>query len=88
MKFKEGYKVREIAGEHVIIKQGRFGADMTRVIALNATSLLLWEQLQGREFEASDVITILTENFDVDTATATTDAESWIVKLKECDLVE
>jgi hypothetical protein len=88
MKFKEGYKVREIAGEHVIIKQGRFGADMTRVIALNATSLLLWEQLQGREFEASDVVTILTENFDVDTATATTDAEAWIAKLNECDLVE
>ncbi len=88
MKFKEGYKVREIAGEHVIIKQGRFGADMTRVIALNATSLLLWEQLQGREFEASDIVTILTENFDVDTATATTDAEAWITKLHECDLVE
>ena len=31
---------------------------------------------------------ILTENFDVDTATATTDAEAWIAKLNECDLVE
>lgn len=88
MKFKEGYKVREIAGEHVIIKQGRFGADMTRVIALNATSLLLWEQLQGKEFETTDVITILTENFEVDTVTATADAKAWVEKLHECDLVE
>lgn len=88
MKFKEGYKVREIAGEHVIIKQGRFGADMTRVIALNATSLLLWEQLQGKEFETTDVITILTENFEVDTVTATFDAKAWVEKLHECDLVE
>ena len=88
MKFKEGYKVREIAGEHVIIKQGRFGADMTRVIALNATSLLLWEQLQGREFELNDIITILTDNFEVDTDTATADAKVWVEKLHECDLVE
>ncbi|MBQ3208982.1 MAG: PqqD family protein [Alistipes sp.] len=88
MKFKEGYKVREIAGEHVIIKQGRFGADMTRVIALNATSLLLWEQLQGKEFETTDVIAILTENFEVDTTTATADAKAWVEKLHECDLVE
>ncbi len=88
MKFKEGYKVREIAGEHVIIKQGRFGADMTRVIALNATSQLLWEQLQGKQFELADIITILTENFEVDTDTATRDAQAWVDKLHQCDLVE
>ena len=52
MKFKEGYKVRDIAGEHVVIMQGRFGSDMTRVIALNETSLLLWNELQGKEFDA------------------------------------
>ncbi|MBP3498213.1 MAG: PqqD family peptide modification chaperone [Alistipes sp.] len=88
MKLKEGYKIREIAGEHVIIKQGRFGADLTRVIALNATSVLLWEQLQGREFEVEDVIKVLTDNYEVEEAVAAADASTWVSKLKECDLVE
>ena len=88
MKFKEGYKVRSIAGENVIIKQGRFGADMTRVISLNETSLFLWNELQGNEFEIEDVINTLTENYDVAREVATTDAERWIEKLNECDLVE
>ncbi len=88
MKLNEGYKVREIAGEHVIIKQGRFGADMTKVIALNPTSLLLWEQLQGKEFEVADIATILTDNYDVDIDTATKDAAAWVEKLCECDLVK
>jgi aspartate aminotransferase-like enzyme len=88
MKLNEGYKVREIAGEHVIIKQGRFGADMTKVIALNPTSLLLWEQLQGKEFEVADIATILTDNYDVDIDTATKDAAAWVEKLRECDLVK
>ena len=88
MKLKEGYKIREIAGEHVIIKQGRFGADLTRVIALNATSVLLWEQLQGREFEVEDVIKVLTDNYEVEEAVATADASTWVSKLNECDLVE
>ncbi|MBQ9138524.1 MAG: PqqD family protein [Alistipes sp.] len=88
MKFKKEYKVREIAGEHVIIKQGRFGADMTRVIALNASSLLLWNELQGREFEAEDVANILTENYEVDATTAATDAAAWVAKLAECGLIE
>ena len=88
MKLNEGYKVREIAGEHVIIKQGRFGADMTKVIALNPTSLLMWEQLQGKEFEVADIATILTDNYDVDIDTATKDAAAWVEKLRECDLVK
>ena len=88
MKFKEGYKVREIAGENVIIKQGRFGADMTRVIALNATSLLLWTELQGKDFSATDITKILTDNYEVEEAVAVADAAKWVEKLIECGLVE
>ena len=88
MKFKKEYKVRNIAGENIIIKQGRFGADMTRVIALNESSLLLWEQLQGKDFELEDVVNILTEHYDIDSATATADAKVWVEKLTECELVE
>ena len=88
MKFKKEYKVRNIAGENIIIKQGRFGDDMTRVIALNESSLLLWEQLQGKDFEAQDVVNILTENYDIDDATAAADAKVWVEKLVECELVE
>jgi hypothetical protein len=88
MKFRKEYKVREIAGENVIIKQGRFGADMTRVIALNQSSLLLWNELQGRDFEIEDVVKILTDNYEIDTTVALTDATAWVEKLKECELVE
>lgn len=87
MKFKEGYKVRNIAGESVVIMQGKLGADMTRVIALNNTSLLLWEKLQGVDFTEETVRDILLENFDVAEDIATRDAEAWVEKLRECNLV-
>ncbi len=87
MKFKEGYKVREIAGEHVVIMQGRFGSDMTRVIALNDSSLLLWNELQDKEFDADEVARILLENYEIDEATAARDAQAWVEKLAECGLV-
>ena len=44
MKIRDQYKVREIAGEHVVIMQGRYGADMTRVISLNESALFLWNE--------------------------------------------
>ena len=45
MRIKEEYKVREMAGEHIVVMQGRYGVDMTKVIALNETSLWLWNRL-------------------------------------------
>lgn len=88
MKFKKEYKVRSIAGENVVIMQGTAGSDMTRIISLNDTSLLLWNELQGKEFEIADVVGILVENYDIDSATAEHDAKAWMEKLHECNLID
>jgi hypothetical protein len=88
MRIKQGYKVRELAGENVVIMQGRSGADMTRVISLNNSSLLLWNNLLDVDFSADDVKRILLENYDVEETVAATDAQAWIAKLQQAGLVE
>ena len=61
MKISNKFKVRSIAGENVIIKQGRFGADMTKIISLNETSLFLWNKFKEIEFSATDIANALVE---------------------------
>lgn len=87
MKIKEEYKVRDIAGEHVVIMQGRYGADMTKVISLNDSSLMLWNALQNSDFDASDAARLLCEAYGIDEATAMRDAEAWIAQLRDCRLL-
>ena len=87
MRFKEGYKVRSMAGENVVIMQGTAGSDMTRIISLNDSSLLLWNALQGKEFEVADVATLLVDEYEINLETATADAEAWVAKLSECGLI-
>ena len=87
MRFKQGYKVRSMAGENVVIMQGTVGSDMTRIISLNDSSLLLWNELQGKEFEVADVANLLVEAYEIDADTATTDAKAWVEKLHECNLI-
>ena len=70
MRIREAYKVREMAGEHVVIMQGRKGVDMTRIISLNDSSLYLWNALAGKDFEVEDVTRLLTDRYEVDPATA------------------
>ena len=45
MKIKEGYKIRNIAGEHVIVSIGTLNVNLTKVVSLNPSSVWLWEQL-------------------------------------------
>lgn len=87
MKINEKYKVREMAGEHVVIMQGRYGADMTRVISLNESSLYLWNELQGKEFEVADVAALLVERYGIDAETAERDAAAWVERLATCKLL-
>ena len=88
MRINQNCKVREIAGENVVIMQGRNGADLTKIITLNESALMLWQVLDGSDFEVEDAQRVLTENFEVDDATALRDAQQWIERMKECKLIE
>ena len=83
MKINPKYKVRNVSDENIVLVQGINPGDMTKVIALNDTSLFLWNKLEGREFDKQDVVQLLTGNYDVDTPQASRDAELWIAKLNE-----
>ena len=88
MQIKEGLEIRNIAGEKVLIMQGRFGADMTKVVSFNATAEWLWNTLSGRAFSPEDVTRLLTERFQVDDETAEADAKNWIDLLTRCNAIE
>lgn len=87
MKIDSKVKVRDIAGEKVVIMQGRLGADMTRIIQLNGSSVWLLEQLAERDFEVADVVELLTSRYDVDEQTATADATKWVEQLRQHKMV-
>lgn len=88
MKIDPKYKVRELAGENVVVVQGAYGADMTRLVALNESSCYLWEALRGRDFDADDVARLLLERYEVDEPTARRDAGAWMERLTQCGVLE
>ena len=87
-KIKQQYKVREMAGEHVVIMQGKHGADMTRIISLNESALYLWNEVYGRDFLVEEVANMLVERYGIDHVVASEDAKSWVDKLDHCGLLE
>ena len=63
-------------------------ADMTKVVALNESALFLYERLKDRDFELSDVVRLLLDEYEVDEATATADAEAWVKHMGEHGLLK
>ncbi|MBO5881838.1 MAG: PqqD family protein [Alistipes sp.] len=88
MKIKQQYKVREMAGENVVIMQGKYGTDLTRIISLNESALYLWNSIYEKEFTVETIATLLAEHYGIDDEVAMRDATRWVEKLDECGLLE
>ena len=65
MKLNPKMKIRDVAGEHIVMRVGANGTDMTTVIALNESSLLLCNKLMGRAFGVDDAVQVLTDEYEL-----------------------
>ena len=77
-----------MAGEHVVIMQGRHGSDLTRIISLNESALYLWKAVEGHDFTIDTVADLLAEHYGIDDDIAQRDAARWVSKLEECGLIQ
>jgi hypothetical protein len=88
MKISPNYKLREIAGETIMVYQGVTEANLTRIIALNASAKLMWEKLLGKEFSLDEAADVLTVTYGIDKEQAMKDAAVWVDALKKCNVLE
>jgi hypothetical protein len=87
MKINPIYKVRKVAGENIILLQGKTSGDMTRVVAFNESALLMWDTLQGKDFSVLDATQVLLDNYEVSPDVASADAMKWVETLRENGLL-
>ena len=88
MRINSNYKLRSIAGETIVVNQGKTGTDMTRIISLNASAKLLYEQLVGKEFALEDAAKVLVDTYSIGKEQALADAEKWVEALRKCGVIE
>ncbi|WP_237038970.1 PqqD family protein [Phocaeicola faecalis] len=87
MRINTKFKLRDIAGETIIVNQGTPEADLTRIISLNASARLLWNELSGKDFLTEDAAEILMEHYPVSEETAQEDATVWVDALRKCGII-
>lgn len=86
LKLKEGFILREVAGEIIVIPSGT-ELDLNMMITLNETGAFLWKCLE-RGTERADLIAALRKEYEVDESTAVQAVDSFVEKLKTNGFLE
>ena len=74
MKTKVGFNLRQVCGENIIVAEGEENIDFSNIISMNESSAFLWREAQKLDnFTVADLVKILTDEYEVDEATATSD---------------
>lgn len=85
MKLKNGFVLRTVAGETVVLPSGDV-TNFDMMITLNDTGRFLWEKLETETSEEELVKAVLAE-YDVTEDRAAASVQAFVARLKELDFL-
>ena len=88
MKAKNGFNLRTVCGENILVAEGEENIDFSNIISMNESSADLWNSIQGKDFEVKDLVDLLIEMYEVDEETATRDARLLVDQWKQAEIIE
>jgi hypothetical protein len=87
MKIKEGFILREVAGNFIVVAVGDAVKNFNGVINLNETGALLWKELVKGATE-EDLKQALLNEYEVTEEVAERDAKAFVENLKQANLIK
>lgn len=76
MKAKEGFRLRKLGSEHILVGEGLSQVNFNKMISLNSSATYLWESIQGKEFSVADLAQLLVDKYKIDMDLAKKDSDA------------
>lgn len=87
MKIKEGFLLREVLGEYIVMPVGENVAHYGGAVALNEVSAFVFKALRN-PMGYNDVLQMILDKYDVDEATARADLDELLEKFDSLELLD
>ena len=87
MKIIDGFVLRPLGEEFIVIGEGLSQINFNKMISLNSTAAFLWENVEGKDFTVEDLTKLLTDNYEVEEERAAADATAIAAKWIEAGIV-
>ena len=89
MKVKNGFNLREVCGENIIVAEGDENIDCSNIISMNESSAYLWQEVQKLDNFTIDTLTQhLCEQYEIDEATAKKDVTTLATQWAAAGIIE
>lgn len=87
MKLKDGFILKNIAGEWVVMPAGSKMKEFDGAIVLNEISAFIWKQLENI-VSRDDILSAILEEYDIDAQQAGMDLDEFLQKLKALNVLQ
>ena len=88
MKTIEGFKLRKLGNEYILVGESMALINFNKMITLNETAAFLWQEAEKGEFDANSLCKALCEEYEVTPYQAMTDVMATIDSWKEAGVIE
>lgn len=88
MKIKDGFVIREIAGNLVAVPTGNLVREVKSIINLNEPGKFIWELLQKEDLDVEEIAERLVVRYKIDKQRAKVDTEKFVQKLKDTNVIK
>ena len=88
MKTIEGFKLRKLGNEYILIGESMSLINFNKMITLNETAAFLWKEAEKGEFDAAKLCKALCAEYEVEPDKAMTDVVATIDSWKEAGVIE
>ena len=87
MKIKDGYILRQVAGNSIVIAVGEEALNFNGIITINGSGTFLWEKL-AEGASKSELLDAMLSEYNIDSETAKKDIDEFISKLEKANLLD
>jgi hypothetical protein len=87
MKIKEGFMLKQVCEEFMVVPVGAASVDFKSVIRLNETGAFLWNLLE-KGATKEDMLKDILDEYDVSAEIASADIDTFILKLTDAGIID
>ena len=88
MKTIEGFKLRKLGNEYILVGESMALINFNKMITLNETAAFLWKEAEKGEFDAESLTRALCAEYDVSPEQAMTDVTATIDSWCQAGVIE
>ena len=88
MKLKEGFVIRMVASNWVVMPVGEAVINFNGILVLNDTGAFIWQKLKEGCSTKDQLIDLITAEYDIDRKQAILDMDCFVAKLTDAGCLE